>query len=1130
MNLSPRTYKKKNCVFYVSTIPTIKTLAYKIHMSNFHPFLQQIAQDIALQYPDASDLRHTCMVFSTRRAGIYFSKYLAQQYANKAFFAPKIWSIVEFTEHFSESVVLDQVPLVLELFKTYSQIEPDVRFDSFYAWGKLILDDFDEIDRYMVDAAALFANLKDLRDVEEAFSLPAEQLPYLQQFWRVLQKENSTDLEREFIKIWEVLGQVYTAFRQALAAQNAAYMGMAQRQIVEQLEKGTWAFPFQKIFFAGFNDLTVTEQRIIDYLSQQQKAIIYWDTDRYYMQPRTVVNTAGRETHIPNRHEAGVFLRKYHQQYAQNPAHRWHTQTDFIKSDKKIDIVGIPLRVGQAKYAGQIIQQQMEQKQINAQNTALILSDETLLFPMLYALPPHIDKVNITMGYPFKHTPIYQLLEALIQLQKTRRDREVDSNKPTDDPENEANSPETTAPQTPHQHNLDKGKQQGEQSIKSVFYSKIVLQILNNPHLKTYDREAIEAYMSQAEHNNWVYVKPETICHRLPQPIFAIAFKRCENFLQIIEQFNQLLSTLFSDLQIKYGLKSDPNTKENETDEQGDAANDTPNPDPITADDQQSEEAKNADKYLDLEFIYHCIVQVRKLSDSLRRYRHAVSIDTFWKILREILQSSKLTFEGEPLSGLQILDFLEARTLDFKNLFILGMNEGLVPPSRPNATFIPVNLRRAFAMPTFLDQDAIYAYHFYRLLQRAENVWLLYNTETGNTGGEERSRYLLQLLYEIDPQNAPHIEIKQGTATAPISLSQTRTQPIIIPKTSDIREIMDKYVNQQADINPIISINRQAINAKHNTKTDDAQNLDSETLPVIAEYKQRLSPTAITKYINCPVNFYYEYIAQLKELSNIDEDINALIFGNVLHRCLELVYEKYKLYPITTTQIDRILDNPNQIENKLNKAFRDNNFEVPKEGNNLLLKRVLKRLVVQILETDKKSTPFSIVGLEASDYQTQLMLDDGRTIALHGTIDRIDQVTYPDDGLPTYRILDYKTGTVKIITSEKEQKQPPAAYFNKYFTDPDFKAGFQAYMYAYLFWVSQQRNARIIIGIYELKRINEGITLLRSGTLISNDFFEAFEQKLKTLLSELFNYDLPFIQTADLERYEYSPFKKLVSL
>ena len=184
---------------------------------------------------------------------------------------------------------------------------------------------------------------------------------------------------------------------------------------------------------------------------------------------------------------------------------------------------------------------------------------------------------------------------------------------------------------------------------------------------------------------------------------------------------------------------------------------------------------------------------------------------------------------------------------------------------------------------------------------------------------------------------------------------------------------------------------------------------------------------------------------------------------------------------------------------------------------------------MKILEKDCTYAPFEIVGLEASEYTVDLPLPDGKVVGLKGTIDRIDRVTLPDQS-QYYRILDYKSGRVDITTSVAGLAKDTETYLSKYFVDPKFKAGLQVYLYAYLFWSNQQRNIPVQAGLYVLREINKGILFLRDGEILSTEFFEAFEVQLQNLLSELFNYNYPFMQTEnDVEkRYEYSPYKGLL--
>ena len=188
-------------------------------------FLQKIVDKIVLETGDTLELKDHCYVFPTRRAGVYFRQYLTQHFENRHLWSPRIFSIVEFTEFITDKVILEPVTLVFELFRIYRQHETDVNFDRFYAWGQVILKDFDELDKYMVDAEKLFANLKDIKEIEEFFELPEEQLDFLKQFWHVFKEkakaeEEENQIEQEFIKIWQVLGIVYQAFKKELKANH----------------------------------------------------------------------------------------------------------------------------------------------------------------------------------------------------------------------------------------------------------------------------------------------------------------------------------------------------------------------------------------------------------------------------------------------------------------------------------------------------------------------------------------------------------------------------------------------------------------------------------------------------------------------------------------------------------------------------------------------------------------------------------------------------------------------------------------------------------------------------------------------------------------------------------------------
>ncbi|MEZ4886715.1 MAG: PD-(D/E)XK nuclease family protein [Chitinophagales bacterium] len=1133
-------------------------------------FLKYIADNIPFnpQTDDLRTLKDHCFVFPTRRAGVYFKKYLTERFPDQFIWSPYVFSIVEFTQFLSDKVILDPVTMVLELYKIYHLYEPETKFDKFYPWGLLLIKDFDEIDKYMVDHKQLFANLRDIRQMDEFFEMEDEQFEFLKQFWNVLNKEQNTDLESEFIRIWEILGDVYEEFKENLLQNNAAYEGMAQREILEKLKNGSLQLPFSRIVFAGFNALSTAEETLFDYLSDKPiDAKIYWDSDAYYMSN--------------SKQEANKFLSRYYQKWKDHPKHDWTQQTDFRLAAKNIHIIGIPLKVGQAKYTGQLLQGLVEEKKLEISESALVLGDESLLFPMLYALPNDIENINITMGYPLKDSPLYRLLETLVQLQKTALVTEAGSEKP-EAGSRDATSNTSTTSTVP----------------KIAFYSKFILQIINNPYIQAFDKEGIKQYTDYIEYNNLIYINSDSILQRLKHPIFRNIFTKASFFLELVEVFNDVLVRLFTRIKEELDKEEDLNSKTEEVTE---------------------EDKGNSKKAVELEFIYHTLLQLKKLEETLRKYRQTVTNDTFWKLFREVIQTVKLPFTGEPLQGLQIMGFLETRTLDFKNIFALGINEGAIPSSKPHQTFIPFNLRKGFKMPTFLDQDAIYAYHFYHLLQRAENVYLIYNTEIGDFGSGEKSRFLLQIEHELELL-APDIKIQKHIIATPLQSGATSKEPLEIAKNEAIMAELNRFIEEHPEAK------------EHGLR--------------------RFSPSALSTYITCPVQFYFKHIANLYELESVKEDITNLVFGNILHHTIEFTYndfiyqrirqknlldrnkvlhtlhkqlvvkqfysqvfrsdqlekhkdhlnqiapdldlwltdtlqkinsqerksleqklnQDFKQYHITQQQWKRKLqrqakrsivrefmhEDPNlamlqpedikalrlnekELKRKLDEAFSESNFDSQhlQKGKNLLLQRVIINLVKKILGHDEKDAPFKIVGLESSEVKVTLNIgsktgvDDDREVALKGVIDRVDEIIL-EDGKPAFRIIDYKTGTVEFVSATAYGKPVPIdAYFHKYFDDPKYKAGFQIYLYSYLYWRQERslgvERPRILAGIYSLKEVNKGIRYLRGKKLIDNKFFEAFEVRLKEMLQEIFDEEQDFVQTDKEDRYKFSPYKRLVN-
>lgn len=452
-------------------------------------------------------------------------------------------------------------------------------------------------------------------------------------------------------------------------------------------------------------------------------------------------------------------------------------------------------------------------------------------------------------------------------------------------------------------------------------------------------------------------------------------------------------------------------------------------------------------------------------------------LNIFWNLVLEVLRSIRVPFTGEPLKGLQIMGLLETRALDFDNIFILSMNEGILPRGFTQSSFIPYNLRKAFKLPVYEDEDAIPAYYFYRLLQRAKNIYLFYNTEVGNFSAGEKSRFLLQIENELVKQNSSinyeHIVLESGLDNLP-------RKEIIIPKNN---EILDKLKN-----------------ARYFTASD------------------------LINYITCSLKFYLTKIAGLKEEEKVEEFFGPSAFGNIFHKMAQLVYQKYIGVEMPTEEFDNIAKNMKRsFDEMLANAFSTlegfKEIDAELQGKNLLLKGVIRKLLNKLIESDKLHAPFKISALE-KELEDTIHAETGSStipVKLHGRIDRIDETAGGT------RIIDYKTGLVKM--KNKNLKKTSEEYFEKVFSYPEYKESFQGYFYAYLY-SREHPTGMLNMAIYPLRNMGSGISYINKDSSIREDL-SLFEEKLKQLLKNILDKNIPFTQSEDEKVCRYCAFKSI---
>jgi CRISPR/Cas system-associated exonuclease Cas4 (RecB family) len=426
------------------------------------------------------------------------------------------------------------------------------------------------------------------------------------------------------------------------------------------------------------------------------------------------------------------------------------------------------------------------------------------------------------------------------------------------------------------------------------------------------------------------------------------------------------------------------------------------------------------------------------------------------------------------------MGILETRCLDFKNLVILGLNENKWPRTFTAPSFIPANIRKGFGLPGIDEQDAMYAYYFYRLIQRAENVTATYSVVKEGISTGELSRYGFQLQYDSE-QNPEKINLDFSFAHEPVKSIAVEGSEKIVEKL-----------------------------------------LDNNTT------EHQLSPSAINTYLQCSLRFYFRYVMQLPEPDELKEEIDGMIFGNIFHDTMEALYKPFVGKIINRSDVENIQKNKVLIENEIRKKIAKNYFKqkeedtkkVILEGKTLLIYENIKTYLNQLLQVDMELTPFTLISLEEK-YKTTLEVDINgikTNINIGGKIDRVDRVN------GKIRVLDYKTGYVKS-TSFKAVDE----LFKRDVKDPK-KEVLQAMIYT---WILSELTNEIDFhpAIYSLRDLfkenfNPEITWAQHDFSFT-ELKEDFVTELKSLLTEIYSTQNSFVQTPHIEHCKYCAYKTI---
>ena len=473
---------------------------------------------------------------------------------------------------------------------------------------------------------------------------------------------------------------------------------------------------------------------------------------------------------------------------------------------------------------------------------------------------------------------------------------------------------------------------------------------------------------------------------------------------------------------------------------------------------------KDKSEELEKEYFFRFYTIFNQLKTLQKEYKYFKNIKTLSIFFRQLVTSETLSFQGEPLKGLQLMGMLETRVLDFENIILASTNEGILPANSKQNSFIPFDVKLDFGLPTYREKDAIYSYHFFRLLQRAKNVFILYNTEHDVFGSGEKSRFVTQL--EMIKKEITHKTIS----------------PKIITKKKEIKEVF---------------------------KEESIFNRLSE----IAE--KGFSPSSITNYLYNPFAFYKQKVLKIKEFNDVEETVAANTMGTVVHEVLDDLYKPYIGKFISKETISEMEKKvASLVQKHFNIWFKNGNITT---GKNRLIFEVAKRFVQNFLVQEKKllkdeNNTLKIIATEQK-YTFKIDVDGiNFPIILNGEVDRVDEL----NGVT--RIIDYKTGSVTktelkvsdfTILRQKEQ----------------FKA-IQVLIYAYLYTKSTNYNFSkpITAGVYSFKNLNNGFLAIDFApsrkpkeTNISEEKLEEFLEEIKNYIKEIFNPNIAFIEPANLK-------------
>jgi len=901
-------------------------------------FIGRLASKAILDH--SKSLEDLTIVLPNRRS-IVFLKAEFKKQLEQSSWLPNFYSIEDFVQELGAYQQIDQLDLVFELYVTHQLIEGSKAepFSEFITWAPTLLQDFNEIDRYLVEAKELFGFISEAKALET---------------WNVEGQELSS-FQQQYLKFWKSLYSYYTHFNNQLEKEKRVYQGKGFRKVAESIHNLNTE-QFGKVYFAGFNALTNAEEEIIDFFIKEKGAEIFWDADEYYLED--------------GYQEAGNFLRKHRKKWGNKFS--WISD-NLLNEEKEVSIYGVAGNIGQAKLVGNLIERSGTDT-----NKAVILSDESLLLPVLESIPGQFDAINVTMGYPLSLSIFYNWFESYILLFRRATEWKKDA-------------PESTITGIYYKE-------------VNAFFKNTVFEFLSNDK-----RKYILDFLSQLKQEQLIFINRDRF--NSIQEHLGVAFFKLSN--------NPSHSVIDYCLQLIELIKND------------------------------GKETISAIEKECLFTFYKCFNRLKELND---RVKENIDLETLYQVFKQLCSKESIDFVGEPLGGLQVMGVLESRTLDFKEVIITSVNEGVLPSGKTQNSFIPFDVKRKFGLPIYKEKDAIFSYHFYRLLQRAKKITIIYNSKVSQLQGGEMSRFIKQLLHELPFKNK-RAEVKLESFSPLLLRSDKRK--VGIPKSKNIIDAIQTHI------------------------------------------ESGLSPSAINTFLNCELDYYYKYILGLREEEAVEEKVESNTFGTIVHNSVERLYQPFLGKILDDVIIQKI---KTEVDQELIFQFKKELGIIPEYGNHKLTYEIARVFINNLILFDKKQidlgNEIQLLKVEESFKSSfDIPYDSGlQAVVLKGKVDRVDRMN------GKLRIIDYKTGGVQL--SDLSFQNVDVLLSGR----KDKAVQMLIYKLAY-----QRANSKeeVTAGIVSLKNISSGFVPLKfeySG--------EKEEEFLSNLLNRLFEVDKTLVHQA----------------